>query len=67
MGVLSWTGRFARKLPSFFVECCVANHLHSFYYAVYEPAGPELMDTLFEETMAELESAGVRRILQSLK
>ncbi|KAK3904891.1 hypothetical protein C8A05DRAFT_42095 [Staphylotrichum tortipilum] len=38
-----------------------------FYYAVYEPEGAELMDTLFEETMAELEFAGVRNILEGIK
>ncbi|KAL2134870.1 hypothetical protein VTI74DRAFT_10596 [Chaetomium olivicolor] len=30
-----------------------------FYYAVNDPQGPELMDALFEETMAELEFGGV--------
>jgi hypothetical protein len=38
--------------------------LNRFYYAVYEPEGPQLMDTLFEETMAELEFAGVRKRLE---
>lgn len=38
-----------------------------FYYAVYEPEGEELMDVLFEETMAELEFAGVRGILEGFK
>ena len=41
--------------------------VNRFYYAVYEREGPELMDTLFEETMAELEFAGVRGILKGLK
>jgi hypothetical protein len=41
--------------------------VNRFYYAIYEKEGPELMDTLFEETMAELEFAGVRGILQGLK
>jgi hypothetical protein len=38
-----------------------------FYYVAYEKEGPELMVKLFVETMAELEFAGVRSILQSLK
>ncbi|KAK4148394.1 hypothetical protein C8A00DRAFT_47714 [Chaetomidium leptoderma] len=41
--------------------------ISGFYYAVYEPQGPELMDALFEETMAELEFAGVREILGGLR
>jgi hypothetical protein len=41
--------------------------VNRFYYAIYEKEGLELMDTLFEETMAELEFAGVRGILQGLK
>lgn len=45
----------------------MANPTTSFYYAVYESGGKELMDTLFEETMAEFESAGVRGVLQDLK
>ncbi|KAK4140252.1 uncharacterized protein C8A04DRAFT_40044 [Dichotomopilus funicola] len=41
--------------------------IFGFYYAVYEPEGEELMDVLFEETMAELEFAGIRGILEGLK
>ncbi|KAK4120925.1 NAD(P)-binding protein [Parathielavia appendiculata] len=41
--------------------------IRPFHYVVYEPEGPALMNTLFEETMTELEFAGVREVLQSLK
>lgn len=41
--------------------------MNRFYYAVYEPEGPKLMHTLFEETMAELEFVGARGILQGLR
>ncbi|GAB1313424.1 hypothetical protein MFIFM68171_03634 [Madurella fahalii] len=41
--------------------------LRPFVYIIYEPEGPELIETLFEETMAELEFAGVREILGGLK
>jgi hypothetical protein len=37
-----------------------------FHYLVYEPEGPAVMDAVFEETMAELEFAGVREVLQRL-
>ncbi|KAK4101123.1 NAD(P)-binding protein [Parathielavia hyrcaniae] len=37
------------------------------HYSVYAPEGPALMDALFEETMTELEFAGVREVLQSLR
>ena len=67
MDASSWTGRFIRKLASSSRLHVVLLTVNRFYYAVYEKEGPELMDTLFEETMAELEFAGVRGILQSLK
>jgi hypothetical protein len=34
---------------------------------VYKPEGIPIMDALWEETMAELEFAGARQILEKLK
>lgn len=51
-----------------FLSCSwFANDSSRFYYAIYDPEGPELMETLFEETMTELQFARVREILEGLR
>ena len=71
MGVLSWIGRFDRRF-------CRSGHVSDdkkadawaafrFPQIVYEPEGQSLINTLWEEAMAEYSFAGVSDILESLK
>ncbi|RFU35543.1 hypothetical protein B7463_g764, partial [Scytalidium lignicola] len=45
---------------------CMDSDIHSFANLVYQSEGGPLMDTLWEETMAELDFAGIRDKLSSI-
>jgi hypothetical protein len=70
MGVSSCPGRFIRKFSVLHSSLCrslLLLRLYRFAALLYTPEGKVVIERVWEETLAELEFAGVRPILESMR
>jgi flavorubredoxin len=70
MGPSAWTGTFIRKFTATLkkqVILVIYDLFYRFTNIVYLAEGQPIIETLWEETMAEFDFAGAREILETFK